>query len=95
MDNLETLNDIFDRLRFEKYKCKKAEGYDFYKIQDTQRKSAIEHIKSIQKSLCVGKLLEYQAGKGAFSDIELKEIGQIEWIKMYFNITDKELKNNG
>jgi hypothetical protein len=56
------------------------------------RKEAIKWIKELEKSIAIGKMLEGQAGEGAFSDIESKEKAQIEWIKHFFNITDEELK---
>jgi hypothetical protein len=92
MNELKTLKDIIytkgDHMFCEEYGCQ--ELYD--RMINSLKQEAIKHIKRIEKSLLIGKMLEEQAGKGVFSDIDREEIAVIDWIKYFFNITGEELK---
>lgn len=69
---VKTLHQIVAELRYKDYKPKKAEGYDFYIIQETLREQALEHLKKMPKGALHDSLEEWIM---KFFDIRKNEHG--------------------
>ena len=86
MSELKTLKD-FARKQY-------AEGKNIKYFDERELKAeAVKWVKCYYKSYTIGKMLEEQAVKGAFEDIEEKEKEVIEWIKHFFNLASEDLKD--
>lgn len=77
---LKTLSEVIGEVRHEKYPNKKADGYDFHKVQSELRQSAIEWIKDMRSLKPKHPLSELCGSRET-----------LIWISSFFGITDDDL----